>query len=63
MFSLKCSISALCSGSADFVLLLAAEKLESSQVKKMVDQAWQLRLTQPDPLQKLLHHAEVNFLI
>ena len=56
-----CNVYSLAEVCAEFVLLLAAEKLESSQVKTMVDQVWQLRLTNPDPLQKLLHHDEVRF--
>ena len=56
-----CNVYSLAEVCAELVLLLAAEKLESSQVKTMVDQVWQLRLTNPDPLQKLLHHDEVRF--
>ena len=40
--------------------LLTAEKLETAQVKKMVDRSWQLRLSNPDPLEALLHHDEVS---
>lgn len=40
-----------------------AEKLESAQVKKMVDQVWQTRLASGDPLEALLHTAQVSMCI
>ena len=38
---------------------LLAEKLETAQVKKMVDQVWQARLAAGDPLEALLHTEQV----
>ena len=39
---------------------VSAEKLESAQVKKMVDQVWQSRLATGDPLEGLLHREKVR---
>lgn len=36
------------------------EKLESAQVKKMVDQVWQTRLASGDPLEALLHTTQIE---
>lgn len=40
--------------------MAAAERLESAQVKKMVDQVWQTRLASGDPLEALLHTEQVT---
>lgn len=40
-------------------VIFAAEKLETAQVKQMVNQRWALRLSNPDPIETLLHKEEV----
>jgi len=48
---LQCSLCDVC--------VVSAEKVESAQVKKMVDQVWQARLATADPLEGLLHKEKV----